>query len=207
MVNQVTGANFEVFCNEFRVKGQQIEDSCLAKAGTVSSDEIAAEYRQKMNELKQKSFDVLPAEWRDLANKQNKTPEDFAKLDKMYKDAFKNLGESYIRHADSKYGTQKDNKLSLNEYLKSEGEDADPAEATNEFSILDLDGDKHVDGKEIAALLCIFDMDVDNGNTNGRLKYNDIYVNQIRLTSDPNSKIGNQMKNALKSAYNFLFGN
>ena len=41
-------------------------------------------------------------------------------------------------------------------------------------------------------------MDVDNGNTNGRLKYNDIYVNQIRLTSNPNSKIGNQMKNALK---------
>lgn len=207
MGTKPTGIKFENFCNQYSVKAQQIKNDCLTKVGTVSSNEIVSEYKRKMEELKQTSFDVLPTKWRVLASKPNKTEKDFAKLDKMYKKAFKKIGKSYVKHADSKYGIIKDNKLSLNEYLKSEGVDANSIEALNEFANLDLNDDKFVDEKEMAALFCMFDMDVDNGQTNGRLKYNDILVNQIHLAEDPNSEKGIQMKNALKSAYNFLFGN
>ena len=73
MVIKATGLDFELFCKNYAVKKDAIYNDCLSKAGKVSSEDIRAEYKKRSEELSQETYDVLPDEWRVLANKQDKT--------------------------------------------------------------------------------------------------------------------------------------
>ncbi len=65
------------------------------------------------------SFDVLPDEWRILANKKDKSSEEFNRMEKMYREGFLQLGNSYVQYIDKKYGNG-DGKLSVDEYVNME---------------------------------------------------------------------------------------
>ena len=45
---------------------------------------------------KAEEFVLVPKSWKELANKQNKTPEDIKKLDETFKEEVKTLAESYL---------------------------------------------------------------------------------------------------------------
>ena len=62
-------------------------------------------------------FDIVPDSWRKLADSQEKTPEDEEKLDKQFKEAVKDLAESFLLHIARKTDN-KTGKLTAEEYEK-----------------------------------------------------------------------------------------
>lgn len=161
-------------------------------------------------DLRNKSFKVLGSAWDNLVT----SGASAEKLDNAYRNAFVNLGKSYIKHLDKKYGDG-DGKLTTEEYLKSELKALPLAErnapdviqaAKNLVTNININGDKIIDIKEMTAVLSLFDKDVKNGNLNGRINGYDYTACAMSLVEDKNNKNGAMIRQRLTNRYNQLFG-
>ena len=112
-VSAERGAQFVRFTEKIAADENAIIGKILN--GTITTEEQrAAEYFKVTNQ----TFEVLPDEYRQLANKKNKTPAEIQKMKDMYKNGFLNFGASYIEHIDNEYGNN-DDKLTVDEFVKS----------------------------------------------------------------------------------------
>ena len=161
----------------------------------------------------QEQFVVLPDSWRELANKQNKTQADFERLDTEYKKGFINFGKSYIEHLDNTYGDG-DGELTMDEYVKSQmaplpdkyKKDAEFIQAAiNSFNNINVDGGKTINVKEMTALLSLFDMDVNNGGLNGKIKVYDTLAYSLNLLEDPKGDSGKKIQRKIADRYVSIF--
>jgi hypothetical protein len=158
-------------------------------------------------------FVVLKDDWRELANKPNKTQAEFERLDAEYKKGFIHFGQSYIDHLDKTYGDG-NGELTLDEYTKSQmaplpdeyKNDAEFIQATiNSFNNINVDGGKTINVKEITALLSLFDMDVNNGGLNGKIKVYDTLAYSLNLLEDPKSDSGKKIQRKIADRYVSIF--
>lgn len=161
----------------------------------------------------QEQFVVLGDDWRELANKQNKTQADFDRLDTEYKKGFINFGQSYINHLDKTYGDG-NGELTIEEYTKSQMDalpdeykkDPEFIKATiNSFNNINVDGGKTINVKEITALLSLFDMDVNNGGLNGKIKVYDTMAYSLNLLEDPKGDSGKKIQRKIADRYISIF--
>ena len=161
----------------------------------------------------QEQFTDLSDDWRNLANKPNKTQADLIKLDTEYKKGFINFGKSYITHLDKTYGNG-DGSLTIDEYVKSQTnalpeeykKDAEFIQATkNSFHNINVNGGKTIDEKEMTALLSLFDMDVNTGGLNGKIKVYDTLAFSLSLIESPNSDSGKNMQKKITERYTSIF--
>jgi len=85
--------------------GQNISRTTILKELAGGNVELGEAFALALNDMvvqsgitnpKGEPFDIVSKSWRTLAGKENKTPEDFKKLDKTFKDEVKNLAESYL---------------------------------------------------------------------------------------------------------------
>lgn len=161
----------------------------------------------------QEQFVVLPDSWRELANKPNKTEAEFTRLDTEYKEGFIKFGKSYIDYLDKKFGND-DGELTIDEYVKSQMDplsdelknDAEFIQATiNSFNNLNIDGGRTINAREMTALLSLFDMDVNNGGLNGKVKAYDTMAYSLNLFNDPETEDGKQIQKKIAKRYISIF--
>lgn len=152
---------------------------------------------------------VTSDEWRQLANKKNKTPEEQAKMQTEYNDSMKKLGSSYSKFLSKKYG---DNSGKLDEaaFLKfqNDGNPKDVNAAALEsnkiaFKRLDVDGDGKIDEKEMSAFMMALDFGQD-GKASGIINEEKYYGDMNNLIS-PNDN--NYLDKKLAYSYKMLYGN
>lgn len=154
----------------------------------------------RFSELKtsDKNFSVIDkAKWTNLINSG-----DNAQIDSAYKKAFTDLGASFTSALDNKGGNG-DGSLTLEEFKASGLYDSKNGDAAIEkaFKNLDINGDKKIDAKEMAAFLRLADNSVnpsEKGGDNARL---DAYSLTARFMAMENP----EMKNNIQTAYKHLF--
>ena len=135
-----------------------------------------------------------------------------AEKDKKYTEQASNIAKSYVAYMDQKSGN-KDNEITLQEYLKHNmdsdlKEDATEEEikaykefATTSFNKIDQNRDGKIDWKEMTSLFGTFDAAKD-GKRDGQITKDEMEEGFIGLT-DPNSTTTDT---ALKTEYRRLFG-
>ncbi len=198
-----------------KVAANDIQRDKDISAGIIKTE---AEWKERYETDSNQSFDVLPAEWRILADKKDKTEDEYKRLDEMYREGFLQLGNSYVEYIDKKYGNG-DGKLEKSEYIKYElselpeeyKEFANPEDAENIFNHINIDRNDNIDGKEMAAVLSMFDMSVGllgdkPGKINGKIKAVDMNANNLNLVKPSSSEDGKKMDAKIKGMYEFLFG-
>lgn len=164
-----------------------------------------------------KSFEVLGDDWRALADKKNKTDEEYAKLDNEYKTAFKNLGKSYTQYIDKHFGNG-DGKLEKAEYEAFESEEIPPEYKLdagvmqevkqmqeNAFNRLNLNKDKYIDEEEMTSYLYVLDYATEPGKAkglNGKISSYDIDTNSGQLGAKGERFLDGQLKVAYKRLFN-----
>ncbi len=129
----------------------------------------------------------------------------------QYKKDISDIAKSYAAHIDKTSGNS-DQELTMEEYIKYELSKL-PDDATEEqkqnirlgasyaFSRMDLNQDKKVDWKELAATIATYDTD-DNGIVDGKIDSN-AFKKQAELLVDPTKPTFSQ---TLIKNYNRLFG-
>ena len=189
--------------------------------GKILNGEITTEEQRAQEHLKifNKTFEVLPDAYRQLANKKDKTPEEIQKMKDMYKNGFVNFGESYIKHIDEKYGNN-DGKMTENEFVQSQLDesmtdilslDEQKEMACNIFSHVDINKDGKVDKKEVASMMSMFDMSLGlngdkAGKIDGKIKVADYNGRALNLVKPSTEEGGAAMESQMEIMYNFLFG-
>lgn len=217
-INQVSSGIGERFANFTKIIAEQ-ENALIGKIlnGTITTEEQRAKERYNISN---QSFEILSDEYRQLASKKNKSPQEFKKMQEMYKQGFLDFGESYMKYLDSKFGNS-DNKLTEEEFVKSELDESmqdllsleeQKSLAKNIFSHLDINKDGIADKKEVAAMMSMFDMSVGlngdkAGGVNGKIKAVDYNANALNLVKPSTEEGGAVMDTKMKTMYNFLFGN
>ncbi len=214
-VSATQGAQFEKFTKEASKDYENLIGNILN--GTITTEE----QRERENfRIFNKTFEVLSDEYRTLADKKNKTPEEIQRMKDMYKNGFLNFGESYINYVDSVHGN-KDNKLTENEFVKSQvdpsmSDEISPDEqkvmARNVFAHLDMNKDGKADKKEVAAMMSLFDMSIGHngdkpGKVDGKIKVVDYSGRSMNLVKPSSENGGSAMDTLMQTMYNFLFGN
>lgn len=85
--------------------GQNIQRTSILKELSGGNAELGEAFALILNDMvvqsgitnpKAESFDVVSKSWRNLAAKENKTQEDYDKLDKTFKDEIRDLATSYL---------------------------------------------------------------------------------------------------------------
>lgn len=161
------------------------------------ADEVSNLNISKVKDHKN-DFEVIDKqEWNDLIKSG-----DGVKIDTAYKNAFKNLGQSFNIALDKKGGNG-DGELTFEEFKASGLYDAanDDAALKKAFNNFDLDSNGKIDAKEMAAFLRLADNSVnpnEKGGDNARL---DAYSLMARLMAMGND----DMKSNVTDAYNHLF--
>lgn len=162
----------------------------------------------------QKQFDVLGDDWRELANKKNKSEAEITRMQNEYQQGFLKFGESYMKHVDKTYGDG-DGNLTEEEFVNSEisalpDEYKQDEEFTvmskNAFTHIDINKDGIIDRKEMATFMSLQDMDVNNGGINGRIKAYDMQSISLNMMKPSTEEGGKAMDTRMKSMYKFLFG-
>ena len=214
-VSAERGAQFVRFTEKIAADENAIIGKILN--GTITTEEQrAAEYFKVTNQ----TFEVLPDEYRQLANKKNKTPEEIQKMKDMYKNGFLNFGASYIKHIDNEYGNS-DDKLTADEFVKSQLDTSmedelslseQQAMARNIFSHIDINKDGVADKKEVAAMMSMFDMSIGHngdkaGGIDGKIKAVDYNGKALNLLKPSSEEGGAAVDSQMEIMYNFLFGN
>lgn len=210
-----SGAQFVKFTERIAADEKALLGKILN--GYISSEE---QRTQEHFRISNQTFEVLPDEYRLLADKKNKTPEEIEKMKDMYKNGFLNFGESYIKHIDGKYGNN-DNKLTVDEFVKSQLDESIQGElslneqremARNIFEHLDINNDGVADKKEVAAMMSMFDMSIGHngdkaGKIDGKIKAVDYNGKALNLVKPSTEEGGAAMDSQMNIMYNFLFGN
>ncbi len=209
------GEHFVRFTNKIGADENALLGNILN--GTIKSEEQRAEEHFRISN---QTFEVLPEEYRILADKKNKTPQEIKKMQDMYKNGFLNFGGSYLKYIDGKYGN-KDNVITVDEFVKSQidGELQDlismPEQkemAKNIFEHIDVNDDGVVDKKEVAAMMSMFDMSIGHngdkaGKIDGKIKAVDYNGRVLNLVKPSSEEGGAAMDGQMEIMYNFLFGN
>ena len=207
------GEKFQQFTLDVDAAQKKILDDI--QNGTITSNEQRA---QRHSEMSNMSFDVTGDEYRTLAGKQNRTPEETQKAMQLYKDGFLKFGTSYTAYLDKKYGNG-DGVLTKEEYINSEMQDlpkelkefANPKDAENVFSHIDINKDEKISPEEMAAFGSVLDMSVGlegdkAGGINGKIKACDMNANMMNMVKSSDTTGGRAMDNKMKTMHNFLFG-
>ena len=183
--------------------------------GTISTE---TQRQARHSEVANMSFDVAGDEYRALASKKNKTPEEIQRMKDLYKEGFLKFGTSYTAFLDKKYGNG-DGVLTKEEYVNSEMQDipeelkefANPQDAENVFSHIDLNKDGKISPEEMATFGSMVDMSVGQegdkaGGVNGKIKACDLNANMANMIKPSSTTGGRAMDNKMKTMNNFLFG-
>ncbi len=154
---------------------------------------------QSITKLKKldKNFEVIEdAKWQQLIKSG-----DFNAIDKAYKQAFKELGVSFLQAVEKRANGNDDGVLSYDEFVASNIVNGGN-ELKDIFKHLDVDGNEKIDGKEMAAFLRLTDNTIHPDKEQGDNAKIDAYSLYIRLASlyKPHNKENMQM------AYKDLFG-
>lgn len=214
-VSAERGAQFVRFTEKIAADENAIIGKILN--GTITTEEQRAKEHFRVTN---QTFEVLPDEYRQLANRKNKTPEEIQKMKDMYKNGFLNFSASYIKHIDSEYGNN-DNKLTAEEFVKSQLDASMEDElsmseqrvmAENIFSHLDRNKDGVADKKEVASMMSMFDMSIGHngdkaGGIDGKIKVVDYNGKALNLVKPSSEEGGAAMDTQMDIMYNFLFGN
>lgn len=136
----------------------------------------------------------------------------------LYKDGFLKFGTSYTAYLDKKYGNG-DGVLTKEEYISSEMQDlpkelkefANPKDAKNVFSHIDINKDEKISPEEMAAFGSVLDMSVGlegdkAGGINGKIKACDMNANMMNMVKSSDTTGGRAMDNKMKTMHDFLFG-
>lgn len=185
--------------------------------GTIKTEQ---EWKQRYLADSSQQFEVLTDEYRNLASKKNKTPEEIRKMQDMYRDGFLKFGGEFVTYIDQKYGNN-DGKLTQNEYVNYEVSSFDKkyvkelninpsVGAANIFAHMDCNDDNQVDVKEMAATLSMFDVSLGlngdkAGGINGKIKVQDFHGNVTNLIKPSSDPKGEAMDEKVQMMYNFLF--
>ena len=207
------GEKFQQFTLDVDAAQKKILDDI--QNGNISTEE---QRKQRHSEMSNMSFDVTGDEYRALAGKQNRTPEETQKAMQLYKDGFLKFGTSYTAYLDKKYGNG-DGVLTKEEYISSEMQDlpkelkefANPKDAENVFSHIDMNKDGKISPEEMAAFGSVLDMSVGlegdkAGGINGKIKACDMNANMMNMVKTSDTTGGRAMDNKMKTMHNFLFG-
>lgn len=151
-------------------------------------------------------------DWKTLANKPNKTPEDKKKLDSEYNTNIQKLGNSMTKYISESFAKGGD--IDLNAFMKFQSHGAmNLSGLTSEqkaqlktsyetaFTRLDINKDGKLDEREMSAFMHALDFD-SNNKMNGRITAADYYTAASTL-DDPNQ---NLMDKKLNYCYNKLYG-
>lgn len=155
---------------------------------------------------------ITSNEWRELANKKNKTPEDIKKLDTEYNTNVQKLGNSLTKHISETYANGGDIDMKAFDKFQNAGMDltgvSDEDKATIKqrseilFNKLDQDHDGKLSNKEISAYMHVLDFN-EKGQMNGVINAKDVYRTAF-LAQNPEEGMMDKM---LKYSYNKLYGN
>ena len=77
--------------------------------------------------------------------------------------------------------------------------------AKNSFHNINVDGGKTINVKEMTALLSLFDMDVNNGDLNGKIKVYDTLAYSLNLLEDPKGETGKKIQRKIANRYVSIF--
>lgn len=188
----------------------------LAQNTTLEGDaKTGAEISQILDKMSSDSNVKLPVtsnEWRELAGKKNKTPEDIKKLDAEYNTNIKKLGNSLTKHISETYANGGDIDMKAFSRFQDAGmnlegvsdEDKATIKKQNEilFNKIDQDHDGKIDDKEISAYMHVLDFN-EKGQMNGIIDAKDVYRTAF-LAQNPEEGMMDKM---LKYSYNKLYGN
>lgn len=157
------------------------------------------------NDKREDGVVLVTEEWRDMARKGDE------KTGEKYQELVKEFGAEYIKQLDKKFGNG-DGVLTFDEYFNSEVGDI-PADAPKDevkemkdmikiaFNRINLDGNKHIDAKEMTALLAAMDYD-DDSRVDGCITIKDFMGWSIQL----GEKGKNFLDDLLKYNYESYFG-
>ena len=177
----------------------------LAQNTTLEGDaKTGAKISQIFDQMSSDSNVKLPVtsnEWRELAGKKNKTPEDIKKL-----------GNSLTKHISETYANGGDIDMKAFSRFQDAGmnlegvsdEDKATIKKQNEilFNKIDQDHDGKIDDKEISAYMHVLDFN-EKGQMNGIIDAKDVYRTAF-LAQNPEEGMMDKM---LKYSYNKLYGN
>lgn len=188
----------------------------LAQNTTLEGDaKTGAKISQIFDQMSSDSNVKLPVtsnEWRELAGKKNKTPEDIKKLDAEYNTNIKKLGNSLTKHISETYANGGDIDMKAFSRFQDAGmnlegvsdEDKATIKKQNEilFNKIDQDHDGKIGNKELSAYMHVLDFN-EKGQMNGIIDAKDVYRTAF-LAQNPEEGMMDKM---LKYSYNKLYGN
>lgn len=179
--------------------------------GDLKTGEAVYKMIEEMNKLEDMNAEITVTsdEWRALANKKNKTPEEITRMKNEHSEGMKKVGNSLTMYIDKKFGDGS-GKINQAAFMKYQADGA-PAEVLNDpqfkleqqnaFKRLDLNKDGAIDNEEMSAFMFALDYD-ENNKSNGIIKLNDYIANAESLgVSEPNI-----LDKKLASTYGALYG-
>lgn len=180
--------------------------------GDVKTGKSAAEAFDNMLTTGTGEITVTSNEWRELAAKKDKTPEDIKKLDTEYNTNMQKLGNSMAQYISQTFANGGDIDSAAFEKFQNSGamdlsgltqDEIATLKTSNRiaFKRIDINGDGKIDAKEMSAYMMAMDFD-ENNRMGGSIKAEDYMRNASQL-DDPNKNVLDQK---LAYSYNKLYG-
>lgn len=180
--------------------------------GDVKTGKAASDALDNMLATGKGEITVTSNEWRELAAKKDKTPEDIQKLDTEYNTNMKKLGNSMAQYISQAFANGGDIDSAAFMKFQSSGamdlsgltqDEIAQLKTSNEiaFKRIDQNGDGKIDSKEMSAYMMAMDFD-ENNRMGGSIKAED-YINNASQLDDPNKNLLDQK---LAYSYNKLYG-
>lgn len=181
--------------------------------GDAKTGKAAAQTLDNMLRSGTGEINFTSEEWRELAAKPNKTPEEIQKLDTEYNTNIQKLGNSMTKYISETFANGGDidsaafMQFQNNGAMNLEGltaEEKSTLETSNQiaFNRIDVNGDGKIDNKEMTAFMHALDFD-DKNRMGGVIKAED-YYNCASQLDDPNQ---NLLDTKINYCYNKLYGN
>lgn len=179
--------------------------------GDLKTGEAVYKMLDKMNKLGDLDAEITVTsdEWRALANKKDKTPEETLKMKEELQENMKKTGNSLTMYIDKKFGNGS-GKIDKAAFMKYQADGVPAADvknpqfaidAENAFNRLDLDKDGTIGKEEMSAF--VFAMDFGkNGGANGIISQEN-YIDNGQQLSEPEP---NMLDKKLAYTYGALYG-
>ena len=180
--------------------------------GDAKTGKAAADTLDNMLKTGTGEINFTSEEWRELAAKPNKTPEEVQKLNTEYNNNIQKLGNSMTKYISESFANGGDidsaafMKFQNNGAMNLDGltaEEKAMLETSNQtaFNRIDVNGDGKIDNKEMTAFMHALDFD-DKNRMGGVIKAED-YYNCASQLDDPNE---NLLDTKINYCYNKLYG-
>ena len=180
--------------------------------GDAKTGKAAAQTLDNMLKTGTGEINFTSEEWRELAAKPNKTPEEVQKLNTEYNNNIQKLGNSMTKYISESFANGGDidsaafMKFQNNGAMNLDGLTAEEKailETSNQtaFNRIDVNGDGSIDNKEMTAFMHALDFD-DKNRMGGVIKAED-YYNCASQLDDPNE---NLLDTKINYCYNKLYG-